>query len=160
MDSEDEIAEIEEELGGISTKFKMPRTIYNKKMKVRHGWVPDNERFSSSVQEVNELLGEKFQTQKARREIRNNNVRIREAMRENDNIRRTVTRLRVEIANHRHSTASEISKIRDINLERAATQRYNQSKARLRNLRQTQDILSRNSWSLGFWSDNGPFPIN
>lgn len=45
MDSEDEIAEIEEEMGGISTLFKLPRTIYNKKMNVRHGRAPNNERF-------------------------------------------------------------------------------------------------------------------
>ena len=152
MDSEDEIAEIEEEIGGISTLFKLPRTIYNKKMNVRHRWEPRNERFSSTIEQTNQLLDNKFQTHEGIRLIRNNNVRIRAAVRRVESLERTERSLRVDISNHRHQhDKTEQQKIREINMAREASLQLTQQKNNLRNLRRTSQILSRNSFTLGFW---------
>ena len=152
MDSEDEIAEIEEQMGGAFAKFKFPRTIYEKKMINRHGWIPVNEPFSSTVQETNELLNDKFQTSEGMRLIRNNNVRISGAVRRINALERTEQSLRRSIANHRQQTnMTEQAKIREINLAREASFQLMQQKTNLRNLKRTKRILTRNSFTLGFW---------
>lgn len=152
MDSEDEIAEIEEEMGGISTLFKLPKTIYNKKMKVRYGSEPINERFSSTIGDINHLLNEKFQTEEGLRLIRNNNVRVRAAVKRIEQLVRTQSSLTASISNHRHNhNMTEQQKIQEINMSREAALQLRQQKNNLRNLRRTSRILSRNSFTLGFW---------
>ena len=152
MDSEDEIAEIEEEMGGISSLFKLPRTIYNKKMNVRHGREPRNERFSSTIERTNQLLNDKFQTHEGIRLINNNNVRIRAAVKRVESLERTERSLRVDISNHRQQhNKTEQQKIREINMAREASFQLMQQRNNLRNLRRTQRILTRNSFTLGFW---------
>jgi len=152
MDSEDEIAEIEEEMGGISSLFKLPRTIYNKKMNVRHGWEPRNERFSSTIEQTNQLLNDKFQTHEGIRLIRNQNARIRAAVARVESLERTERNLRVDISNHRHQhNMTEQQKIREINMAREASYQLTQQRRNLRNLRRTSRIINRNSFTLGFW---------
>ena len=151
MDSEDEIAEIEEEFGGIDTKFKLPSTIYNKKMHAR-GLTPDNNLFSSTIRETNELLDQKFLTPEGARLIRNNNVRVRAAIKRIESLERTERNLRAEISQHRHQhNMTEQEKLRDIAMAREASFQIMQQKNNLINLRRTSRILYRTNSTLGFW---------